>query len=122
RVMRDYRHLERDLNIMLETPKPQSRLHLSQSGLEIVIRYPAETYTAPQITDEISRRVLDAINREPSLRLAAQGIANIQSQVPPPATAEDDAEKAGDGNGQAAEDKSIEAGGEKAAGTTRANK
>ncbi len=32
RVMRDYRHLERDLNIMLETPKPQSRLHLSQSG------------------------------------------------------------------------------------------
>ena len=26
RVMRDYRHLERDLNIMLDTPKPQSRL------------------------------------------------------------------------------------------------
>ena len=122
RVMRDYRHLERDLNIMLETPKPQSRLHLSQSGLEIVIRYPAETYTAPQITDEISRRVLDAINREPNLRLAAQGIANIQSQVPPPVTPEDGAEKTGDGNGQAAEDKPIEAGGEKAAGTTRANK
>ncbi len=85
RVMRDYRHLERDLNIMLETPKPQSRLHLSQAGLEIIIRYPAETYTAPQITDEISRRVLDAINREPSLRLAPQANANIQSQVPPPA-------------------------------------
>ena len=32
RVMRDYRHLERDLNIMLETPKPQSRLHLSQTA------------------------------------------------------------------------------------------
>ena len=73
RVMRDYRHLERDLNVMLETPKPQSRLHLSKNGLEIVIRYPAETYSAPQITDEISRRVLDAINREPSLRLAAAG-------------------------------------------------
>ena len=99
RVMRDYRHLERDLNVMLETPKPQSRLHLSQNGLEIVIRYPAETYSAPQITDEISRRVLDAINREPSLRLAAQGIANIQS-VPPPASAEDGTEKTGDGNGQ----------------------
>ena len=40
RVMRDYRHLERDLNIVLETPKPQSRLHLSKAGLEIVIRYP----------------------------------------------------------------------------------
>ena len=86
RVMRDYRHLERDLNIMLETPKPQSRLYLSKAGLEIVIRYPAETYSAPQITDEISRRVLDAIDREPSLRLATQGTANIESQLPAPAT------------------------------------
>jgi len=121
RVMRDYRHLERDLNIMLETPKPQSRLRLSQNGLEIVIRYPAETYTATQITDEISRRVLDAINREPSLRLAAQGVANIQAQVVPP-TAEDGTEKSPDGNGQPAEEKSIAAEGEKGAGTTTSNK
>ena len=121
RVMRDYRHLERDLNIMLETPKPQSRLYLSQNGLEVVIRYPAETYTAPQITDEISRRVLDAINREPSLRLAARGVENIQAQVVP-ATAEDGTEKSADGNGQPAEEKSIAAGGEKVGGTTTSNK
>jgi small-conductance mechanosensitive channel len=121
RVMRDYRHLERDLNIMLETPKPQSRLHLSQSGLEIIIRYPAETYTAPQITDEISRRVLDAINREPSLRLAPQGTANIQSQVPVPAGVEDGAEQPPDANGQSAETK-VASAGEKAAGTTTSNK
>ena len=122
RVMRDYRHLERDLNVMLETPKPQSRLHLSKNGLEIVIRYPAETYSAPQITDEISRRVLDAINREPSLRLAAQGIANIQS-VPPPANVEDGTEKTGDGNGQREGEKSIAAaGGEKGAGITTSDK
>jgi len=119
RVMRDYRHLERDLNIMLETPKPQSRLHLSQSGLEIVIRYPAETYTAPQITDEISRRVLDAINREPSLRLAPQGTANIQSQIPP-TTTEDGADQP-DANGQPAGETQVAAE-EKSAGTTRANK
>jgi small-conductance mechanosensitive channel len=123
RVMRDYRHLERDLNIMLETPKPQSRLHLSQNGLEIVIRYPAETYTAPQITDEISRRVLDAINREPSLRLAPSGTANIQAQVPPPAAAEEGTEKSADGNGQPAEDaQAVTAAGEKTTGSTRANK
>jgi small-conductance mechanosensitive channel len=122
RVMRDYRHLERDLNIMLETPKPQSRLHLSQAGLEIIIRYPAETYTAPQITDEISRRVLDAINREPSLRLAAQGTANIQSQVPPLASAEDGAEQPADANGQPAADVPIAAAAEKTAGTTSSTK
>jgi small-conductance mechanosensitive channel len=122
RVMRDYRHLERDLNIMLETPKPQSRLHLSRDGLEIVIRYPAETYTAPQITDEISRRVLDAINREPSLRLAQQGIANIESQVPPPAAPEEGADQPADGNGQPASDAPVAAVVERVAGTTTSNK
>ncbi|MDO8433255.1 MAG: mechanosensitive ion channel [Candidatus Binatus sp.] len=84
RVQSDYRHLERDLNLLLDTPKPQSRLSLSQSGLEVIIRYPCEAHAAPQIADEVSRRVLDAINREPSLRLAMQGIANIQAQEPPP--------------------------------------
>jgi small-conductance mechanosensitive channel len=123
RVMRDYRHLERDLNIMLETPKPQSRLHLSQTGLEIVIRYPAETYSAPQITDEISRRVLDAINREPSLRLAPQANANIQSQTVPVTPAEDGAEQEADANGQAAPDAHTGAEStQKPEGTQRANK
>jgi small-conductance mechanosensitive channel len=126
RVMRDYRHLERDLNVMLETPKPQSRLHLSQTGLEIVIRYPAETYTAPQITDEISRRVLDAINREPSLRFAPQGTANIQSEIPPPATAdvesEDGAEQAAADGKAAGDTPHADAAEEKSADTTRAIK
>jgi small-conductance mechanosensitive channel len=107
RVMRDYRHLERDLNIMLETPKPQSRLHLSQNGLEIVIRYPAETYSAPQINDEISRRLLDAINRESSLRLVEPGNANIQAVVVQPAAA-DNIDQTADANGQSAEEREKE--------------
>ncbi len=89
RVIAEFRRLERDLNIALETPKPQSRLFLSHSGLEIIIRYPAEARSAAQIADEVSRRVLDAISREPSLRLATEGIANIQAQEPPPVTAAD---------------------------------
>ncbi|HYR79502.1 MAG TPA: hypothetical protein VEO55_05820, partial [Candidatus Dormibacteraeota bacterium] len=89
RVSAEFRRLERDLNIVLETPKPQSRLFLSHAGLEIVIRYPADARSAAQIADEVSRRVLDAISREPSLRLATQGIANIQAQEPPPITAAD---------------------------------
>ncbi len=122
RVMRDYRHLERDLNIVLETPKPQSRLHLSKAGLEIVIRYPAETYSAAQITDEISRRVLDAINREPSLRLAPQGTANIESQVPPPATADGESENQNADDQPADDTPDAAAAGEKAAGATPPDK
>jgi len=89
RVSAEFRRLERELNIVLETPKPQSRLFLSQASLEISIRYPADARSAAQIADEVSRRVLDAIGREPSLRLATQGIANIQAQEAPPITAAD---------------------------------
>jgi small-conductance mechanosensitive channel len=86
-IQRDYRHLERDLNILLESPKPQSRLSLGSDGLDVTIRYPAETRTAAQIADEVTRRVLDAIAREPSLRLVT-GAANIES-VPVATTAEE---------------------------------
>lgn len=88
-IQRDYRHLERDLNLLLESPRPQSRLSLASDGLDVTIGYPAETRNAAQIADEVTRRVLDAIAREPSLRLVT-GPANIES-VPVP-TAADEAE------------------------------
>ncbi len=86
-IQRDYRHLERELNILLESPKPQSRLSLSSDGLEVTIRYPAETRNAAQIADEVARRVLDAIAREPTLRLVT-GSANIESVTVPAEEAE----------------------------------
>jgi hypothetical protein len=86
-IQRDYRHLERELNILLDSPKPQSRLSLDSDGLDVTIRYPAETRIAAQIADEVTRRVLDAIGREPSLRLVT-GSANIES-VPVAETAEE---------------------------------
>jgi hypothetical protein len=61
-IQREYRSLERDLNIPVETSRPQSRLRLSESGIEIVIRYPIELRNAAQTSDEIARRLVDAIN------------------------------------------------------------
>ncbi len=90
-VQGDYRHLERDLNIILDSPKPQSRLSLGSAGLEVIIRYPAQTRQAAQVADEVARRVLDAIAREPGLRLVT-GPANIQP-VPIPASDDAAAEK-----------------------------
>jgi small-conductance mechanosensitive channel len=83
RVQRDFRYLEADLHVLLETPRPQSRLQLTAAGLDMIIRYPADVRTATQIADEVSRRVLDAIRREPGLKLVAPGPANIQPVAPP---------------------------------------
>ncbi len=78
KVQSEFRHLEADLHVLLDTPRPTSRMTLTSSGLEIVIRYPAGVRTSYQVADEVTRRVLDAIRRDPSFKLVAPGVPNIQ--------------------------------------------
>jgi small-conductance mechanosensitive channel len=48
---------------------PESRLRLTPSGLEVSIRYPVELGAAAEIDDRMTRELLEAIAREPRLRL-----------------------------------------------------
>lgn len=88
-ILHDYRHVETSLNVRFDTPRPQTRLHLGVSGLEIVLRYPAPLAIATQSSDELSRRLLDALNREPALKLVAISTPALQRapEPPPPAPA-----------------------------------
>jgi len=88
-IQRQYLQAEQSLNMRIDSPKPQSRLQLSQNGLMVTIRYPAETRSAMQAADEVSRRLLDAIAREPGLKLVTNGLANIQPVEPTTTGAED---------------------------------
>ena len=100
-IQRQYIEAEHQLSIAIDSPKPQSRLQLARDGLNISIRYPAETRSAVQTADEVARRLLDAIAREPGLKLLASATANIQpAPLPPEEPAEAEA-----GNGAAAESK-----------------
>ncbi|HTY55904.1 MAG TPA: mechanosensitive ion channel family protein, partial [Candidatus Binataceae bacterium] len=92
-VHRECRLMERRLNVEVEPPKPQSFLRLSAAGLEVLIRYPVEARNSIQIADEVSRRVLEAIAREPSLRLVALGTPSIQATGAFAPDAEADKEK-----------------------------
>ena len=78
-VRHEYRVMERRLNLGIESPKPHSLLRLSPAGIEMVIRYPAEARRAVQVADEVSRRLLEAIEHEPSLRLVTLGTPDIQA-------------------------------------------
>ncbi len=78
-IEHQHRVMERTLNVSVEPPRPQSRFQLSQAGLAISIRYPAEMRHAVQIGDEVTRGLLDAISREPTLKLVGQGAPNIQA-------------------------------------------
>src|SRR5262249_55846484 len=54
------RNMERSLNSTLRPFTPESRLHLTQNALEVVIRYPVELGNAAEIDDRITRAILDA--------------------------------------------------------------
>lgn len=73
------KHLERTIGPMAANSLgPQSRLRLTKAGLEVVIRYPLELERAADFDDRITREVLDAIDREPKLKLVGSGTPNIQ--------------------------------------------
>jgi small-conductance mechanosensitive channel len=61
-------NVERSLNSTLDSFAPESRLHLTQTALEIVIRYPVELGNAGEIDDRMTRAILDAIESDPKLR------------------------------------------------------
>ena len=78
RIEQQYREMERTLNIPATVPRPRSRLRLTQTGLEVVIRYPVELESATEIDDRITRELLKSLEQPPRLRLVGSGTPNIQ--------------------------------------------
>ena len=69
-IERQRRNLERNLqSVHVGSFVPESRLRLTPSGLEVVIRYPVELSSAAETDDRVTRELLEAIAREPKLSL-----------------------------------------------------
>jgi len=78
KILQQYHHIENTYSFGVDLPEPKSRLHLTQTGLEVVIRYPLELEHAAEIDDEITRSLLDALEKPPKLKLVGSGTPNIQ--------------------------------------------
>jgi hypothetical protein len=50
--------------------KPRTRLRFTGSGLEVSIKFPVTLQNASETDDRVTRELLQAINREPRLKLA----------------------------------------------------
>jgi len=64
--------------VPISIPKPRSRLRLTQSGLEVVIRYPVELDNATETDDRVVRELLHSLAQPPRLKLVGTGTPNIQ--------------------------------------------
>lgn len=78
RIEQQYEHIKHSLHLPIPPPKPQGRLRFTDAGLEFVVRYPVEIHRAAEIDDKITRRLLEAIEEEPRLRLVPSSAPKIQ--------------------------------------------
>jgi small-conductance mechanosensitive channel len=60
--------------------RPQVRLHFTNSGVEVTIRFPVELHNAGEIDERLMRELLEAVDREPRLRLIGSAMPTVSKQ------------------------------------------
>lgn len=80
-IERQHAAIERRVDIQIDMPRPEARLQFADGGLELLVRYPVEIRRAPDIDEEMTRRVLDLIEKDDVLKSAFSGVPKIRSAV-----------------------------------------
>ncbi|MDB5329638.1 MAG: hypothetical protein JWP03_789 [Phycisphaerales bacterium] len=79
RIEQQHEQARNALHVQLATPQIQGRFRFVDSGLEFVVRYPVEMRRAAETDDQITRALLDTIEREPHLKLVSTSTPKIQA-------------------------------------------
>jgi len=74
------RRMEKNLkSVVVHSLEPVNRLRWTQNGLEVVVRYPLELEKAAIVDGRIARALLDALDREPKLKMVGSSLPNIRA-------------------------------------------
>jgi hypothetical protein len=76
-----HRGIEDRIEIQMPIPTFQSKLQLADTGIELLLRYPAEIRKASQMDAEVTRAVLDAIQNATEVKDAIVGSPKIRAVV-----------------------------------------
>jgi small-conductance mechanosensitive channel len=82
-VDRQHALVSTNLNLSQAEARPQSRLRLTEGGLEMIIRYPVPLANAAAVDDKISRGLLDAVEEAPDLKLSGAAKPTIAAPEDP---------------------------------------
>jgi small-conductance mechanosensitive channel len=80
-IQRQHADIERRIDIQIEAPHPDARLQFSDTGLELRVRYPDEIRKAPDIDEEMTKKVLELIASDAALKAAVSGTPKIRAAV-----------------------------------------
>ncbi|HKS95643.1 MAG TPA: mechanosensitive ion channel family protein, partial [Terriglobia bacterium] len=78
-MQRQHRLMERTLtSTAVPALRPNVRLHVTPSGLEVVIRFPVDSGHPTEIDNQLTRELLKAMNRAPALKAADSGAPAVR--------------------------------------------
>ncbi len=80
-IERQHATIERRVDIQIEMPRPDARLQFVDAGLELRVRYPVEIRRAPNVDEEMTRRVLDLVENDSTMKVAVSGTPRIRSAI-----------------------------------------
>ena len=81
RIEMQHAAIERRVDIQIDVPRPEARIQFADAGLELLVRYPVEIRQAPDIDEEMTRKVLDLVEKDEVLKAAVSGTPKIRSAV-----------------------------------------
>jgi small-conductance mechanosensitive channel len=80
------KEMARSLATSVDALHPRIQLHFVPAGLEVVVRYPLDLQKSAEIDDRMTRSLLEAIRREPRLKLAGSEAESVELKtelIPP---------------------------------------
>ncbi len=80
-IERQHGGVERRMDIQLAVPRPEARLQFADAGLELLVRYPVEIRKAPDIDEKMTRKVLQLVETDATIKSAVSGNPKIRSAV-----------------------------------------
>lgn len=80
-IERQHASIERRIDIQVRAPRPEARLQFASEGLELLVRYPVEIRRAPDVDEEMTRKVLELVQNDAALKAAVSGTPKIRSAI-----------------------------------------
>ena len=80
-IEKQYGDIERRVEIELRAPATEAKLQFIDTGLELMVRYPVEIRKAPEVDDNITRKLLETIDSDAELKAGVLGSPKIRAAV-----------------------------------------